>query len=140
MIRPFFRWFVIASEAKQSSFFWLWIARAIGIPACSVHGNVPLTLPLQGRLRTRIAPRKKRELGKAAATIKTVVARLDRAIQYAAASHLSQTSLEYWVARSSRAMTVVFVSFIRVGSKVGTEPAMTRLRYAAASFFGGKRP
>jgi hypothetical protein len=38
---------------------------------------------------------------KAAATIKTVVARLDRAIQYAEASHLSQTSLEYWVARSA---------------------------------------
>jgi hypothetical protein len=71
------------------------------------------------------APRKKLALGKAAATIKTVVARLDRAIQYAAASHLSQTSLEYWVARSSRAMTAVFVSFIRVGSKVGTELAMT---------------
>jgi hypothetical protein len=35
----------------------------------------------------------------------TVVARLDRAIQYAATSRLSQTSLEYWVARSSSAKT-----------------------------------
>src|ERR1700716_3026635 len=34
----------------------------------------------------RFAPRKKLALGKAAATIKTVVARLDRAIEYAAAS------------------------------------------------------
>jgi hypothetical protein len=81
-----------------------------------------------GRSR-RFAPRKKPALGKAAATIKTVVARLDRAIQYAAASHLSQTSLEYWVARSSRAMTAVFVSFIRVGSKVGTELAMTKVPF-----------
>jgi hypothetical protein len=77
-----------------------------------------------GLLR-RFAPRKELELSKAATTIKTVVARLDRAIQYAAASHLSQTSLEYWVARSSRAMTAVFVSFIRVGSKAGTKLAMT---------------
>jgi hypothetical protein len=37
------------------------------------------------------APRKKLRLGKAAATIKTVVARLDRAIQYAAASRLNTT-------------------------------------------------
>jgi hypothetical protein len=37
-------------------------------------------------LLRRVAPRKKLGLGKAAATIKTVVARLDRAIQYAAAS------------------------------------------------------
>ena len=44
-----------------------------------------------------------------AATIKPVVARLDRAIQYAATSRLSQKmSLEYWVAWSSRAMTAVF--------------------------------
>jgi hypothetical protein len=74
---------------------------------------------------SRRTPRKKLGLGKAAATIKIVVARLDRAIQYAAASHLSQTSLEYWVARSSRAMTAVFVSSIRVGPKAGTELAMT---------------
>src|SRR4030081_2604226 len=77
-----------------------------------------------GLLR-RCAPRKKLGLGKAAATIKTVVARLDRAIQYAEASHLSQTSLEYWVARSSRAMTALFVSSITVGPKAGTELAMT---------------
>src|SRR3979411_2624590 len=38
---------------------------------------------------------------------------------------LSQTSLEYWVARSSRATTAVFVSSIRVGLKAGTELAMT---------------
>jgi hypothetical protein len=37
-------------------------------------------------------------------------------------------------------MTAVFVSSIRVGPKAGTELAKTRLRYAAASFFGGKRP
>src|SRR3982074_3931371 len=52
-----------------------------------------------GLLR-RCAPRKKLELGKAAATIKTVVARLDRAIQYAAASPLSQTALEHWGPRA----------------------------------------
>jgi len=40
-----------------------------------------------------------------AATIKPVVARLDRAIQYAATSRLSQASLEYWVARSFCAKT-----------------------------------
>jgi hypothetical protein len=45
-----------------------------------------------GLLR-RFAPRKKLGLGKAAATIKTVVARLDRAIQYAAASHSSGSAL-----------------------------------------------
>src|ERR1700676_1695167 len=38
---------------------------------------------------------------------------------------LSQTPLEYWVPRSSRAMTAVFVSFIRVGPKAGTQLAMT---------------
>jgi hypothetical protein len=79
-----------------------------------------------------LAPSKKLGLGKAAATIKTVVARLDRAIQYAAASRLSQTSLEYWVARSSRAMTAVFVSSIRVGPKAGTELAMTAEGRASA--------
>ena len=58
-----------------------------------------------------------------AATIKPVVARLDRAIQYAATSRLSQTSLEYWVARSfarsrasrfCRAMTAVFVRTVHL--------------------------
>jgi hypothetical protein len=44
--------------------------------------------------------RKKRELGKAVATIKTVVARLDRAIQYPPAG-------DYWVTRSSRVTTVL---------------------------------
>jgi hypothetical protein len=39
-----------------------------------------------------------KQSNKAAATIKIVVARLDRAIQCAAAFRLSQTSLEYWVA------------------------------------------
>jgi hypothetical protein len=63
-------------------------------------------------------------LAEAAATIKTVVGRLDRAIQYSAASHLSQTSLEYWAAGQGRAMTAVFVSFIRVGSKAGTKLAI----------------
>jgi hypothetical protein len=91
----------------------------------------PCLLEVNGLLR-RFAPRKKLGLGKAAATIKIVVARLDRAIQYAAASHLSQTSLEYWVARSSRAMTAVFVSFIRVGPKAGTELAMTKSKSAIA--------
>jgi hypothetical protein len=33
------------------------------------------------------------------ATNKTVIARLDRAIQYAASSRLSQASLEHWIAR-----------------------------------------
>jgi hypothetical protein len=42
-----------------------------------------------GLLR-RGAPRKKLGLGKAAATIKTVVARLDRTIQYAAASRFNR--------------------------------------------------
>jgi hypothetical protein len=101
------------SEAIHSSFVGLWIASSFALRATA-------------DAVVASAPRKKLELGKAAATIKTVVARLDRAIQYAAASHLSQTSLEYWVARSSRAMTAVFVSFIRVGSKVGTELAIVR--------------
>ncbi|MFH1340794.1 MAG: hypothetical protein ABIL01_06205 [Pseudomonadota bacterium] len=48
---------------------------------------------------------KKLEDGNAAATIKTVVARLDRAIQYAAASRFILGASGYWVARSSRATT-----------------------------------
>jgi hypothetical protein len=35
--------------------------------------------------------------------------RLQRAIQYAAAYRMITASLEYWVARSSRAMTVVII-------------------------------
>jgi hypothetical protein len=53
---------------------------------------------------------------------KTVVARLDRAIQYTAASRFYRWHL--WNTGSPgsrRAMTVVFVSFIRVGPKAGTE-------------------
>ena len=107
----------MTGSAKQSILFasrTIWIASAFALRATA-------------DAVVASAPRKKLALGKAAATIKTVVARLDRAIQYAAASHLSQTSLEYWVARSSRAMTAVFVSFIRVGPKAGTELAMTGL-------------
>jgi|KBSSwiStaDraftv2_1062776.scaffolds.fasta_scaffold157136_2 hypothetical protein len=36
---------------------------------------------------------------------KAVMPRLDRGIQYAAASRLNHGRLEYWVARSSRATT-----------------------------------
>jgi hypothetical protein len=65
--------------------------------------------------------RMKVALAKAAAKIKTVVARLDRAIKYSAASRFYRWRL--WNTGSpgqSRAMTAVFVSFIRVGSKAGT--------------------
>jgi hypothetical protein len=46
-----------------------------------------------------------RSLSSGARHNQTVVARLDRAIQYAATPRLSQTSLEYWIARSSSAKT-----------------------------------
>jgi len=39
------------------------------------------------------------------ATPSAVVARLDRATQYAAAIRLGLLPLEYWIARSGRAMT-----------------------------------
>ncbi|MGA2290400.1 hypothetical protein, partial [Bradyrhizobium sp.] len=39
--------------------------------------------------------------------IRSVIARLDRATQYAAASRLIANPLEYWVTRSSRVMTNV---------------------------------
>jgi hypothetical protein len=53
---------------------------------------------------------------------------------------LSQTPLEYWVARSSRAMTAVFVSSIRVGPKAGTQLAMTANPDTTSRSRGAMRP
>src|ERR1700736_2714027 len=66
---------VLASKAKPS------IARHKGRMDCFVAS----AFARRRASADKSAPRKKLGLGKAAATIKTVVARLDRAIQYAAA-------------------------------------------------------
>jgi hypothetical protein len=71
------------------------------------------------------APRKKLGLGKAAATIKTVVARLDRAIEYAAASR-SISNVSGILGRPVKPGDDSGVCFIHQGRpKAGTELAMT---------------
>jgi hypothetical protein len=73
----------------------------------------------------RYAPRKKLGLGKAAATIKTVVARLDRAIEYAAASR-SISNVSGILGRPVKPGDDSGVCFIHQGRpKAGTELAMT---------------
>src|SRR5712671_2172745 len=73
-------------------------------------------------------PRKKLGLGKAAATIKTVVARLDRAIEYAAASR-SISNVSGILGRPVKPGDDSGVCFIHQGRpKAGTELAMTEER------------
>src|SRR5580692_9264070 len=55
-----------------------------------------------------------------------VITRLDRVTQYAAASRLSRPSLEYWIARSSRATTAVGGAASRPWTTLGEDDDMIR--------------
>ena len=84
-------------------------------------------LPMDSEIcrKGNCSARKKLGLGKAAATIKTVVARLDRAIEYAAASR-SISNVSGILGRPVKPGDDSGVCFIHQGRpKAGTELAMT---------------